>query len=93
MSLYVVAFLTISSFPCKGTDIEEPLPWIGMSYWSVGLPQHHQSVGSMEQHTGELGSCVHVPGSCVHEKVCSNNCTDAQISKSRIETEAVGFSL
>lgn len=58
MRVYVVAFLTISSFPRKGTDIEEPLPWIGMSYWSVGLPQHDQSVGSMEQqHMGELGSC------------------------------------
>ncbi|XP_029701634.1 leucine-rich repeat serine/threonine-protein kinase 1-like isoform X2 [Takifugu rubripes] len=41
------------------TDIEEPAPWIGMSYWSVGLPQHDQSVGSMEQHTGpaeEMGA-------------------------------------
>lgn len=57
MRLYVVAFLTISSFPCKGTDIEEPAPWVGMSYWSVGLPQHDQSVGSMEQHMGELSSC------------------------------------
>lgn len=87
MSPYVVAFLTISSFPCKGTDIEEPVPGIGMSYWSVGLPQHAQSVGSMEQHMGELRS-----GSCVHEKVC-RNCIEAQISKSRIETQAVGIRL
>lgn len=58
VSVYVVAFLTISSFSCEGTDIEEPLPRGGMSYWSVGLPQHDQSVGNMEQHMGELRSCV-----------------------------------
>lgn len=59
--LHFLSLSSISSFSCEGTDIAELVTSVGMSYWSVGLPQNKEPLGTMEHHTGELSSSRLIP--------------------------------